>query len=382
MKTKAQELTKITTRINWSRQWIPIALILLLATGLYLYQLGTESLWLDELSSIRSAKELELTSERPLYYILLRIWMQFGTSDAWLRGLSVFFALGSVFLTYQLGRRLAGQTTGLIAALLLALSPLFINHAQEVRMYTLGTFLGLGGTLALTRALEHPTTSSMRWWASARLLTILTAPLNFTLLLPDIVLFGLRFRGQRRVLLAFGKWLLLVGILWLPSAIALALVTPSFMGGWVADLVSHPRINDVAYTLAKFTVRWFDLPVNLIARFYTEGFIKAYAIMVMCLLGVALVNKKHSVKLTWAAAWAFLPLAIIFLISNVSSSIWIERYLLFVCPYVFILLAAGFTRIWHWQRTVAIVIVLIYTVALGGGWSTITQWRSVKIGAV
>ncbi|PWZ67890.1 glycosyltransferase family 39 protein, partial [Staphylococcus pseudintermedius] len=89
---------------------------------------------MDELFSIRDAKELRLNVNiRPLYYILLRVWMQFGTSDAWLRGLSVLFGLGSVFLTYQLGRRLAGEKTGLLAALLLALSPLFINHAQEVR---------------------------------------------------------------------------------------------------------------------------------------------------------------------------------------------------------------------------------------------------------
>ena len=33
-------------------QWQAIGLILLLATGLYLYQLGTESIWIDEFLSI------------------------------------------------------------------------------------------------------------------------------------------------------------------------------------------------------------------------------------------------------------------------------------------------------------------------------------------
>lgn len=380
MKTKPQQLTKNATRADWLRQWIPIALILLLATALYLYQLGTESLWMDELFSIRDAKALKLISVRPLYYILLRVWMQFGTSDAWLRGLSVLFGLGSVFLTYQLGRRLAEETTGLIAALLLALSPLFINHAQEVRMYTLGTFLGLGGTLALVHALEHPTTSSMRWWAGARLLTILTAPLNFLLLLGDIVLFGLRFHSRRHVLLAFGKWLLLIGILWFPFAFSLAKATPEFVGGWIAVL-PQPGVFDVVQMLTKFTRGTIDSRLNAIAWVY-GGLLKLYAVMLMCLLGIALLNKQHP-RLIWAAAWAFLPSATLFLISQISSSLWLERYLLFVSPYIFILLAAGFTRIWHQQRTVAIVAALIYVVGVGGGlarYYTVQNredWRSI-----
>lgn len=364
MKAKTQGAAVIATRADWLRQWIPIALILLLATALYLYQLGTESLWVDELFSIHDAKELKVIGVRPLYYILLRVWMQFGTSDAWLRGLSVLFALGSVFLTYQLGRRLTGKTTGLIAALLLALSPLFINHAQEVRMYTLSTFLGLGGTLALTDALEHPTTSSMCWWAGARLLTILTAPLNFLLLLPDIVLFGWRFRHQRRVLLAFGKWLLLIGILLLPFTFLLAKATPEFAGGWIAES-PQPSVSDIVHLLTRFTRGWFDSPLNAIAWFYKQ-FFKLYAVMWMCLLGVALLNKQHP-RLFWIATWAFLPSATLFLISQISIALWVERYLLFVCPYFLILLAAGFTRIWHWPRTVAIVVALIYIVGVGIG---------------
>ncbi len=380
MKANTQESAKIATRADWLRQWVPIALILLLATALDLYQLGTESLWLDEVYSIRDAKGLQLISVRPFYFILLRVWMQFGTSEAWLRGLAVLFGLGSVFLTYQLGRRLAGESTGLIAALLLTLSPRFINHSQEVRMYTVATFLGLGGTLALTYALEHPTISSMRWWAGTRLLTILTSPPNITLLLPDMVLFGWRFRSQRRVLFAFGKWLLLIGILWLPFAFSLAKATPEFIGGWIAEY-PHPSANDVVITLTNFMGWLFETPFNAIAWFYNK-FFKVYAVMLVCLLGIALLNKQHP-RLIWIAAWAFLPSATIFLISQVSSTFWIDRYLLFLCPYVFILLAAGFTRIWHWQRTVAIVVALVYTVAILGGLASYytlqkpENWRGV-----
>lgn len=374
MKAKTQGAAKIATRADWLRQWMPIALILLLATVLYLYQLGTESLWVDELFSIYDARTLERDriSVRPLYYILLRVWMQFGTSDTWLRGLSILFALGSVLLTYQLGRRLAGKTTGLIAALLLVLSPLFINHAQEVRMYALSTFLGLGGTLALTNALDHPTTSSMLLWAGARLLAILTTPLNFLLLLPDIVLSGWRFCHQRRVLLAFGKWLLLICILWLPFAFSLAKATPEFAGGWIAEF-PRPSVLDVVHLLTKFTRGSFDSPLDAIAWFYKQ-FFKLYAVMWMWLLGVALLNKQHP-RLIWVATWMFLPSVTLFLISQISVNLWVERYLLVLCPYFLILLAVGFTQIWHWRRTVAIVVALVYIVGVGVG---LTNYYTVQ----
>ncbi len=385
MKTKAKDSVAITTRKEWLRQWVPISLILLVATALYLYQLGTESLWIDEFYSIRDAKIARLSGTRPLYFILLRVWMLFGTSDAWLRGLSVLFGIGSVFLIYRLGRRLVGEPTGLLAAFILALSPLFINYAQVVRMYTLSTFLGIVGTLALVHAFEHPTASSMRWWAGARLLSILTTPLNVLLLLPDIVLFTWRFRKRRRVLLAFGMWLLLLGILWLPFAVPLATKSgPEFMADWVAS-VPKPGIIAIARLGQYFTVmptldrRGLESPLEVIFWLFNTGLIP----ISMYLLGMALLSKQGSSRILWLAAWAFLPVVCIFLISRISSSLWIPRYLLVVCPYILILLAKGFMRVWHEQRRVISIVTLVYIVALSSVllpyYTTLERpdWRSV-----
>lgn len=104
------------------RPWIPILVILVLSTALRLYQIGTESLWIDENFSIRDAEQLRLGT-RPLYYVLLRLWMVFGTSDTWLRLLSVPFSLGSVYLTYLLGLKVASRSVGLMAAFVMAVSP-------------------------------------------------------------------------------------------------------------------------------------------------------------------------------------------------------------------------------------------------------------------
>lgn len=370
MKAQKQDLAKNETKANLRADWLPISLILLVATALYLYQLGTESLWNEELYSVHDAKGIPHTNiiARPVYYVVLRLWMTFGGSDVWLRALSALFGLGCIFLIYRLGRHVAGETTGLIAAFLLALSPLFINFAQMVRMYTLGTCLAIGGSLALAHALENPTTSSMAWWAGTRIVMSMTAPLNVFLLLPDLLLVVLKFRQQRSVIFAFAKWLLLFGILLVPSAIKIAYGSISFLSGAAnvgaridSSSARHafPSFVEVIRRLKHFTAFPFPATSKLESFFY-----QAYTLLLACLMCISLIRKHRSARLLWVAAWAFLPSAALFLI---SGRLWIDRYLLFVSPYILILLAAGFMRVWNLQRVVGIVVAIIYAIAVSGG---------------
>ena len=374
---KLENLKSGSSPIKFSQQprWFPITLILLVAACLYLYKLSAEGLWLDELTSIEDVKDGEglppRNLVRPLYYVLLWIWMSVGESDAWLRGLSIPFALGSILLTYQLGRCVAGQPEGLVAALLLALSPLFINHTQEIRMYAMSACLGLGGTLVLTNALliqksQPPGHIAIGGWASMRLLAMLTTPLNITLLGPDIWLILARFRTQRRALLRFGTWLLLMAILWSPSLLAVAFfVSPSSEYATQAHVTSRsfPTPLHIVRMLKFFTVWPFEVQSNAIIALFYKGF----TAVLLGVIGVGLIRKHRSSRLFWVTAWAFLPLVMIIIFSYVSISLWVQRYLLFVCPYILILVAAGLVRLWRQWRIAAVIIGIAYLVAVSGG---------------
>lgn len=369
------ETTTHKQKFDW-QQWLPIALILLLATGLYLYDLGEESLWRDELISVDRAKNIKdnFFSTRPLYYTLLSVWMMFGDSDSWLRGLCVIFMLGSVFLIYQLGCRLVSKPVGLISALLLTLSPLFINHAQEVRMYAPSTFFGLLGTLTLVSALESPNKFSIGGWAIARWLAIISTPLNLLLLLPDTVLFAWRFRKEKRVLLSFGIGLIAIFLLWYPWFARVAINSLDFVGGVrQVDTVDPslvrkfkhpgPGLFTVLFQVTKFTT-WYHSrrpSSNLIYGFYIF-----YSVITVSLIGLAIFEKRNVQKVGWAAAWGFLPLIPIFLFSHISRSLWVNRYLMFTAPYIFIVLAVGFLAVWRHWKIGAVAIALIYFVAVGG----------------
>ena len=61
------------------------------------------------------------------------------------------------------GRGRSGRVAALAAALLTALSPLYVYYAQEARMYTQLTFLGLLAGYALLRATMDDTCTHLRW---------------------------------------------------------------------------------------------------------------------------------------------------------------------------------------------------------------------------
>lgn len=385
MTTQKTQLGNLDANIRGRYAWLPIAIILVIATGVFTFRLGNEGVWIDELFSIRDASAFDNPLEiykasrlRPLYYVLLSVWMRFGSSDAWLRLLSVIFAIISVFLIYRLGRRIAGEAEGLIAAALLTTSPLFINHAQEIRMYALSLCMGLAGTLFLADALlterpRQPSQKTLAGWALFRLLAICTVPLNITLLFPDALLIFLRFRKERAVLLSFGKWVVLLLILWSP-AVAPLLKDASPSSAYAAerdDFAAAPGLGNLVYPL-KFWMVWpFVVRGSIVAHF----FYKSFTLLIAALIGAGLIHKRKSPTLNWSIAWFTIPLVPIIAFSLVSARIWEPRYVLFASPYLFILIAAGFTRLWREWKVAAIVAIAIYSIGMGGA---LTHYYTVQ----
>ena len=366
MMSKIQLLSTSISKATQIRWRTPITFILLLATVLYFYQLSTESLWIDELLSIKAAEQLidyDIFLLQPLYYILLHIWMKFGISEAWLRGLSVLFGLGSVLLIYAVGNRCFGKKTGLIAAFLFTLSPLAINLAQEVRMYMMANFLGLAGTFVLVNFLEKPSVSTFRLWIVLRFLSILTKPINILTILADIVILGFRFSRIFRKKIDLNKWLWSIGLVLITSIFFAVILAPMIVT-WIQVNMSSsvPAAEITAFIggLVRSSVWPIKSPIN--GQFmYNTYLIKIYAVLVIGLLGTALFRIHRSAKLLWCTIWTFIPLSVIFGLSQVYGTLWgRDRYLFVAVPYVLILMAVGFERVLNWKPLVALLISGIY----------------------
>jgi uncharacterized membrane protein len=350
-------------------RWLPIGVVLAVALGLRLYQLGEESLWNDEGFSVRDAQwpPQGANKARFLYYLLLHFWMYLGTSDAWLRGLAVLFGMGCVYLVYVLGYRLLGRSTGLVAASILALSPLEINHSQEIRMYTLATFLGLAGALALVKYLEVPTRRWFFVWAGLRVLMVCSSPLPASLLLADAVLLWGRLRERMPVVYRYG-WVLFALVAYVLPSLAY-FVKKMLMGSqaWMDYTLPQPNLWGISNKLMSFTAYWPshewrsgpDFPSTALAWLYGVYVAVMGALLVYSLL------ERERLRLRWVAAWGLIPLSALLIFSFFGVRMWMDRYLMFTSPYVALLLAAGGVRLWQQRRAMAIVVGTVYALGVG-----------------
>lgn len=140
-----------------SYEIVALGFITILCAALSIYHLGAASLWSDEIFSRYYADlfglhyvvtdGLSKETNPPTYYLLLHVWIAlWGSSEVALRSLSVVACTLCVPATYLLGRELAGESLGLLGALLFALCPTSLYFAQETRVYAL---LMLAGGLLL-----------------------------------------------------------------------------------------------------------------------------------------------------------------------------------------------------------------------------------------
>lgn len=375
--------SNLAAKLPWWSQiaranWVIPVLIFGLATALRLYALGEESLWVDEMNSLEDSEDFTWRNPniRPLYYSLLHVWMQWFNDESGWRLLAVIFGIGSVVLTYDLGRRLLGENIARLSALLMAVSPIFINHSQEIRMYTLMTFLAILGSIALLEYINQPNYWRVAAWSICRLLAILTFPISIALLVPDGLILIARFRKQRRWLFAAVLGVLFIGAMLLPIVLTkLAEKTQDYYalhGGDGGEEASFSAVSVIA-KLTSFAVFWpletlNDQPGWLL-------FYKGMTLLLLLLVGVSLLKVWRNPSLFITATWALGGLGSVLLVDVLvlGGKAWITRYLLFTAPFVFILLSVGLTRLWNWNRWISGIVALLYIVAV---WQGLTYYYS------
>jgi len=161
----------ISKDISSRKALFALLLITLLAFSLRTYSLDTESIWVDEAYSLRYAfqensgvvmSEIAQTEAAPFgYYLLLHKWIKwFGTSVFAARFLSVIFGVLAVLLLYFMIVPYFGRKTALLSSLFMAVSMTQVLYSQEIRLYSLFTFLSLFSTYSFLRLFRAETTSS------------------------------------------------------------------------------------------------------------------------------------------------------------------------------------------------------------------------------
>lgn len=147
-----------------------LAVAVLAFAAITLFNVTNASIWFDEAFSAYLiqfsywdvARFTAADVHPPLYYWALKAWTElFGTSEAGLRTMSIFFAAATIIVTFFLTRKLFGRKVANVALIFLALSPMLVRYGDEARMYTMAAFFVVSATYALVKANE---TRRRKWW--------------------------------------------------------------------------------------------------------------------------------------------------------------------------------------------------------------------------
>jgi len=145
----------MATRLRDPPGWAVSAagILVLVALSLWLRSSALHApFWIDEGLSVGISSHpladipsvLRQDGSPPLYYLILGVWMRaFSDGQATTHVLSLAFALMTIPAAWWAGHSLFGARAGWFAALLATVNPFLTYYAQETRMYSLVSLLGL-----------------------------------------------------------------------------------------------------------------------------------------------------------------------------------------------------------------------------------------------
>ncbi|MBN1315259.1 MAG: glycosyltransferase family 39 protein [Anaerolineales bacterium] len=333
------------------QRWFLI-IILLLAHYLAVSGIDRESLWRDEVDSIRFASDIwhQIDSGQsirsamgqlagyltkpgwngPLYFLALEPWLRIaGQSELALRYPSALAAVIAAALIFVLGVRLARVRVGMAAAVLAAVNPYLVWYAGEGKMYTIITALALLSTYLLLRAAAC---SRKRFWIGY---VLVTSSIFYTHILTPLLL-----PVQALMIILLYPRAIRSPAAWLSAAALTLPYLPLFIWQW-------PHLVQPAETGFPFVP--LGSMLQRIGEVFSRGLIGWDATAPLVLLVGSMVLGVFAGRDRQATAgfsglalvcWALVPVMELYLVS-LRRPLFTERYLIWALPAWLLLASAG-----------------------------------------
>ena len=329
-----------------------VAAIVVLGAVLRFHALGRKSVWVDEGVSIELARLdwynfLRILwrheGNMALYHLFLRFWLHLGSSETWIRALSVLFGLGTLPAVYALGRRLFTVRAGLVASVLLAVNAYQIRYSQEARSYSLYSLLCVLSSLYFVKTLEDPSRRNRIGHVVSSALAVYAHFFAGLLMVSQWI--SLRLPGYDEVKKATQKSWQLFAIAISPEVL-FVLTTGTGVLRWIP----RPGFKDLKY-LALFLTGNGGVPL---AGLY----------LLAIVLGL-LSTRRYQEDRTWNWSYSFLllwllfPIVFVFLVSQIKP-FFLPRYFVFTLPALTLLAAAGLERLrYSWLITIVLAVFVL-----------------------
>lgn len=372
-----------------------------LAAFLRFYSIADESLWADEATSYFYAKlslgEYWNRHHRPqAYYFLLHYWIAFGQSEFVLRSFSAVFGILTIPLIFGLGKTIGNTRIGLLAALLLAVSPFHIQYGQEARGYALLTF---GATLSMwamawlfnnaetasiplrrlffqpsvsLRAANFDTGRARAAWVTFAVATVLSLYTHDTFvffLVATNLAFGICYLYQRRSWHSLAKnWALVqLGIVLLWSFVWLGLFRDTsdvLRGFWI----SFTPLRAMLQSLTRVFYFADHASLGQLGEVVVN-----YTFFGLALLGLTTwIDKKWAI--IFCLAFTFTAPMGEYLVSALIVPIYLKKSIIWASIPFIIMLSAGLAKI----RNPILLSALLCTLLAGYLWADVRYYHSTR----
>ncbi len=337
-----------------------------MALALRLYQIGAESLWVDEWLSLRGAEHMDqLNRHRPLFYLLLRGWSWFGNSDVWLRLPAVIFGVIAVLLLYPVARRLADTSVALIACLIMAVAVPELDHSQEVRMYTMASALTLSSIYMLLVWMQDRKLWALAAHVMLSYAAFLTTPTTIAGLLLADAMVAVILLYQRRVAATFATitGCLFLIVAWWPLKRYAKLALHYGSLSWIP----RPSRSDL---LSLHGTLLTDGLGGMRGAEASYAFVFWISLLAVSLVIVALISALRGNAVAGKAAivaiWFYAVIIGMHATSILKTPVWAPRYFHYAAPALYLLLSVGLIMLLRWRKwaTWAAAIPLITLVTL------------------
>ncbi|MDD5614271.1 MAG: glycosyltransferase family 39 protein [Candidatus Omnitrophica bacterium] len=310
-----------------------IVFIVIIGFLLRIYRIGYHDFWYDEIISISITNRISYCWNPPLYFYILRAWMEMlGNNEFSLRLLSLVFSLGSLILVYKLGKYIFNYKIGLISAFIMAFSGYQIWYAQELRPYSMVSFVGLISSYFLFKFFREKKDRNWILFLAFSVCGIYSDVSYYY-----IAFFAVQFlicillagkRGIFRIILSLGG-ILLASLMQINNFIAkLKYLNRGF---WITDvdlkslLLFFKNIN-FGYNLPDL----FSLPIAAISILLIwGGFVLAYK------------TKEKKQDYYFLFTICFLPVVLILVFSKLFFPVYFYRGFIVISSYYYMLLSLG-----------------------------------------
>jgi mannosyltransferase len=357
-----------TVRTRSAERFLSYILVAGIGLGIVLrfVYLGGQSLWVDELLTIKNAHigEPGILSwvahnlQGPAVSLLVHFWARLGMNEVMLR---LPFAAAGAFTVpavYVLAREFTDPWTSVHTAFLAALSPILIWYSQEVRGYAFVILFAALSTYFLAKWVRGRRPSSIALY-SVCLFAGLVSNLSMAFMVPvHLVYMALKFRRPRAlvwwvvavcvVMVAFSPWLREIAVRVHPERI----VTGG--GGEAVGAGTGLPAMALPYTLFTFGLGYtlgpsprdlqLDRRASLI-RSLPAIVLGAVILGIPLLTGILRALRTDRSLLIVLSAWIVIPAILVAALAARNIKVFNPRYLLVALPAYLMLFGIGLAAI-------------------------------------